>query len=120
MKSFCMYCGNSEPDAHQICGSCFAIPETHKDLIYSIIMCHSPDEPHLNFLSIGEIEELCEEIRKGNKVEVSPQVFSQAEEALSAVRSLGSPQLISKFSRISSPILMVMLAMLLVGIIFGA
>lgn len=120
MKSFCMYCGNSKSEAHQICGACFAIPETHQDLIYSIIMCHSPDEPHLNFLSIGKIEGLCEEIKKGNKIEVSPQVFSQAEEAYSAVRSIGSPQLIRKFARISSPMLMVMLAMLLVGVIFGA
>ncbi len=120
MKSFCMYCGNSKPEAHQICGACFAIPETHQDLIYSIIMCHSSGEPHLNFLSIEEIERLCEEIKKGNKIEVSPQVFSQAEEAYSAVRSIGSPQLISKFAKISSPMFMIMLAMLLVGIILGA
>lgn len=83
-------------------------------------MCHSPDEPHLNFLSIEAIERLCEEIKKGNKIEVSPQVFSQAEEAYSAVRSIGSPQLISKFAEVSSPMFMVMLAMLLVGIILGA
>ena len=120
MKSFCIYCGNSKPEAHQICGSCFATPETHEDLIYSIIMCFSADEPHLNFLSIGEIEALCEEVRKGNKIEVSPEVFAQAEEAYSAVRSMGSPQLINKFSRNSSPILMVILALVIVGLVFGA
>ncbi len=120
MKSYCIYCGNSKPKAHQICGSCFAIPEKHEDLIYSIIMCYSTDDPHLNFLSIGKIEALCEEIRKGNKIEVSPHVFSQAEEAYSAVRSIESPQLINKFSKISSPILMLTLALVLVGLIFGA
>ncbi len=82
-------------------------------------MCYCTDDPHLNFLSIGEIETLCEEIGKGNKIEVSPHVFAQAEEAYSAVRSLESPQLINKFSGISSPILMVMLALVLVGLIFG-
>lgn len=120
MKSYCIYCGNSKPKAHQICGSCSAIPEKHEDLIYSIIMCYSTDDPHLNFLSIGEIEALCEEIGKGNKIEVSPQVFAQAEEAYSAVKYLESPQLINKISRISSPILMVMLLLVLVGVIFGA
>jgi len=120
MRSFCIYCANSKPEAHQICGSCFVIPETHADLIYSIIMCHSTDDPHLNFLDIREIEALCEDIRKGNKIQVSPQVFYQAEEAYRAVRSLESPQLINKFSEISSPVLMVILALVLVGFIFGA
>jgi len=83
-------------------------------------MCYSTDDPHLNFLSIGEIEALCEDIMKGNKIQVSPQVFEQAEEAYSAVRSLESPQLINKFSEISSPILMIMFALVLVGFIFGA
>jgi len=119
MKSFCIYCGNSKPEALQICGSCFAIPEIHEDLIYSIIMCYSADDPHLNFLSIGEIEALCEEVGKGNKIEVSSQVFAQAEEAFSAVRSLGSPQLIDKFARNSSPIIMVILALVVLGLIFG-
>jgi len=82
-------------------------------------MCYSMDDPHLNFLSIGEIEALCEDIRKGNKIQVSPQVFAQAEEAYSAVRSLESPQLINKFSEISTPILMVISALVLVGFIFG-
>lgn len=120
MKSFCIYCGKSKPEAHQVCGTCFVIPETHADLIYSIIMCYSTDDPHLNFLSIGEIEALCEDIRKGNKIQVSPQVFEQAEDAYSAVRSLESPQLINKFSEISTPILMVISALVLVGFIFGA
>ncbi len=119
MKSFCIYCGNSKPEAHQICGSCAAIPETHEDLIYSIIMCYSADEPYLNFLSIEEIEALCEEIGEGNKIEVSPQVFTQAEEAYSAVRSMESPPLLNKFSRYSSPIQMVILALVLLGLIFG-
>jgi hypothetical protein len=82
-------------------------------------MCYSADDPHLNFLSIGEIEALCEEIRKGYKIEVSPQVFAQAEEAYSAVKYIESPQLINKFSGISSPILMIMLALVLAGLIFG-
>lgn len=122
MKSYCIYCGNSKPKAHQICGSCFAIPEKHEDLIYSIIMCYSTDDPHLNFLSIGEIEAVCEVIRTGEKIEVSPQVFAQAEEAYSAIRSIESPQLINKFSKISSPMLipMLVLALALVGLIFGA
>ncbi|PCJ36749.1 MAG: hypothetical protein COA75_05690 [Cellvibrionales bacterium] len=82
-------------------------------------MCYSTDDPHLNFLSIGEIEALCEEIMKGNKMEVSPQVFEQAEEAYSAVRSLESPQLIHKLAKISSPIQMIIFALVLVGFIFG-
>jgi len=120
MKSFCIYCANSKPEAHQICGSCFVIPETHADLIYSIIMCYSTDDPHLNFLSIGEIEALCEDIRKGNKIAVSPQVFDQAEEAYSAVRSMESPQLMHKLAKISSPVRLVIFALVLVGFIFGA
>jgi len=120
MKSICIYCGKNKPKAHEICGSCFSVPETHDDLIYSIIMCHSNEEPHLNFLSIDELEEQQEEIQKGNKIIVSPQVFSQAEEAYSAVKSVGAPQLISAFSRISLPILILILVMALLGLVFGA
>jgi len=119
MKSFCIYCGNSKPEAHQICGSCGATPETHDDLIYSIIMCHSEDQPYLNFLSMKEIEELCEEIAKGNKIEVTSQVFAQASEAYSAVKSLGSPPLLNKFSKYASPIQMVILVLVVLGLIFG-
>mgnify|MGYP000437772796 CR=1 FL=1 len=119
MKSFCIYCGNSKPEAHQICGSCAATPETHEDLIYSIIMCYSEDEPYLNFLSIEEIEALCEEISNGEKIKVSPQVFAQAKEAYSAVKSMGSPPLLSKFPRNASPIQIVILALVLLGLIFG-
>jgi len=120
MKSFCIYCGNSKPEAHQICGSCGTTPETHEDLIYSIIMCFSENEPYLNFLSIKEIEALCEEIKKGNKIKVSPQVFAQAKEAYSAVRSLGAPPLLNKFSKYASPIQMVILVLVVLGLIFGA
>ncbi len=119
MKSFCIYCGNSKHQAHQICGACAATPESHEDLIYSIIMSYSEDEPYLNFLSIEEIEALCEEIGKGNKVKVSPQIFAQAAEAYSAVRSMESSPLLSKFSRNSSPIHIIILALVLLGLIFG-
>lgn len=120
MKSFCIYCGNSKPEAHEKCESCGAIPETHEDLIYSIIMCHSENEPYLNFLSIKEIEALREGIAKGEKMKVSPEVFTQAQEAYSAVRSLGSPPLLNKFSRYASPINVVILVLVLLGLIFGA
>ncbi|MEH6345955.1 MAG: hypothetical protein V7785_12770 [Bermanella sp.] len=120
MKSFCIYCGNSKPEAHEICGSCDVTPETHEDLIYSIIMCYSADEPYLNFLSFEEIEALCEEIGKGEKIKVKPEVFAQAKEAYSAVRSLGSPPILNKFSRYSSPINIVILVLVLLGLIFGA
>ena len=120
MKSFCIYCGNSKPEAHEICGSCGATPVTHEDLIYSIIMCFSADEPYLNFLSLEEIEALREEIGKGEKIKVTAQVFAQAKEAYSAVRSLESPPLLSKFSRTSSPLQIVILVLVLLGLIFGA
>ncbi|MBV1884081.1 MAG: hypothetical protein KUG82_20745 [Pseudomonadales bacterium] len=119
MKSVCINCGTTKPKAHEICGSCFFVPETHEDLIHSIIMCYSAEEPHLNFLSIEELDMRQEEIQKGNKIKVDPQVFSQAEEAFSAVKSLDAPQLIHKFSRISSPVFMVILALMLVGLILG-
>ena len=119
MKSICIYCGKTKPKAHEICGACFSVPETHEDLIHSIIMCYSADEPYLNFLSIDELEMRQEEIRKGNRIKVDPQVFSQAEEAYSAVKSLAAPQLINKFSRISSPVLMAILALVLLGLILG-
>lgn len=120
MKCFCMYCGNDKPEAHEVCGSCGAIPETHEDLIYSIIMCYSANEPYLNFLSIEEIEALCEEIEKGHKVKVKPEVFAQAAEAYSAVRSLGSPPLLNKFARTASPLHVVIVVLVLLGFIFGA
>jgi hypothetical protein len=120
MKSFCIYCGNSKPEAHQICGSCAATPETHDDLIYSIIMSYSADEPYLNFLSIEEIEALCEDIGKGEEIKVNPEVFTQAKEAYSAVRSMESSPLLSKFSRNASPLHMVILVLVLLGLIFGA
>jgi len=82
-------------------------------------MCHSEDQPYLNFLSLEEIEALCEEISKGNKIKVSPQVFSQAKEAYSAVRSLGSPPILNKFSKYASPIQMVILVLVVLGLIFG-
>lgn len=120
MKSFCIYCGNSKPEAHEICGSCDAIPETHKDLIYSIILCHSANEPYLNFLDIEEIEAICEQIRKGEKINVKPEVFAQAAEAYSAVRSLQSPPILNKFSKYSSPLQIIILVLVLLGLIFGA
>ncbi len=120
MKSFCIYCGNSKPEAHEICGACGATPVTHEDLIYSIILCHSEGEPYLNFLSLEEIEALREEIAKGNKMEVSPQVFNQAQEAFSAVKSMGSPPLLNKFARHTSRLHIIILVLVLLGLIFGA
>ena len=104
MKSFCIYCPNPKPEAHEICDSCGATPESHEDLIYSIIMCHSADQPYLNFLSMKEIEALREKIANGEKVKVSPQVFNQAQEAFSAVKSLSSPPRLNKFARYASPL----------------
>ena len=120
MKSFCIYCGNSKPEAHEKCESCGAIPVTHEDLINSIIMCHSENEPYLNFLSMEEIEALREEIKKGEKIKVSPQVFAQAQEAYSAVGSLRSPPILNKFARYSSTLQIIILVLVLLGLIFGA
>ena len=95
MKSICIYCGREKPKAHQICGSCFTIPESHEDLIYSIVMCYSHDEPHLNFLSLDEFELLQEKIKNGEanldlkdeKVNTHAKKINELEDSISQKRS---------------------------------
>jgi hypothetical protein len=100
------------------CASCGRSPSSHRDIIHSIILCFSETEPYLNFLSLEEIENIQSSIVNGVSIEISPDIFDRAEEAFAAVELNNGPKLIQRFSKISSPliaiIILTMLAFLLV------
>lgn len=118
MINVCIYCGNNKTMALEECASCCRSPSSHREVIHSIILCFSETEPYLNFLSIEEIEEIQKRIVEGALIEISPDVFHRAEEAYSAVELNNGPKLIQRFSKISSPmiaiIILTMLAFLFV------
>lgn len=100
------------------CAACRRLPSSHRDIIHSIILCFSETEPYLNFLSLEEIERIQRKILEGAVIQISPDIFQRAEEAYSAVELNKGPKLIQSFSKISSPmiaiIILTMLAFLLV------
>jgi hypothetical protein len=55
MLSVCIYCGKNKSEALDECGECLRAPNSHNDVIYSIIMSYSEEEPYLNFIDIDEI-----------------------------------------------------------------
>lgn len=118
MKNVCIYCGTDKMMALKECSSCLRTPSSHRDVIYSIILCFSESEPYLNFLSLDELDNLQQKIIAGDTIEISTEVFNRAEEAYSAVELNKGPKLIQHFSKISSPmiaiIILTMLAFLLV------
>lgn len=118
MINICIYCGSNKSMALEECGSCGRSPSSHREVINSIILCFSETEPYLNFLSLEEIDEIKTEIEEGALIEISPDVFQRAEEAYSAVQLNEGPKLIQSFSKISSPmiaiIILTMLAFLFV------
>ena len=120
MICVCIYCGQYKSKALDACGECHRTPESHTDEIHSIILCFSEMEPHLNFLRREEIEELRESILEGTELKVKPDIFSQAEEAYSAVNSITSPQLLTYFAKIANPKMGMVLLLIAAIILFGA
>mgnify|MGYP000689224382 CR=1 FL=1 len=98
------------------CASCFCSPNSHTDVIHSIILCFSDAEPYLNFLSIEEIEEIRKKIADGASINIKSEVFNRAEEAYSAVKLNRGPKVIQYFSTISFPIIAVVLLTILATI----
>lgn len=107
MINVCIYCGNNKHEALEICGSCGQAPQSHTEVIHSIILCFSETEPYLNFLSLEEIELIREKIIANTPITISSTIFSRAEEAYSAVKSNSGPKAMQYFANISFPIIVV-------------
>jgi len=119
MLSVCIYCGSNKSKALEACGNCSRVPDSHSDVIYSIIMSYSEDEPYLNFISIDEIEAFRVVIMSGSSITVDPRIFREAEDAYSAVETLGSPQALKYFSKISHPVMVVTLLLFIMFVLMG-
>jgi hypothetical protein len=120
MLSVCIYCGKNKSEALDECGECLRAPNSHNDVIYSIIMSYSEEEPYLNFIDMDEIEILREAIIDGSPFKVEQEIFSEAEEAYSAVGSLESPQALKFFSKISQPVTMIILLLFIAFMLMGS
>lgn len=120
MISVCIYCGRNKSKALVECEECLRTPDLHTDVINSIIMCFSEEDPYLNFLSMDEIEELRNSIINGSAIKVQHETFRQAEEAYSAVGTLDSPQALKYFSKMSHPRVAVMFLLFIALVIIGA
>lgn len=117
MINVCIYCGKNKLEALEACESCFGSPNSHRDVIHSIILCFSETEPYLNFLSLEEIEAIRKNIVEGFSIDIKSEIFNRAEEAYSAVRSNSGPKVMQYFANISFPITAVILITIL-AIIF--
>ena len=120
MISVCIYCGSNKTKALDECGECLRMPHSHTDVINSIIMCFSEEDPYLNFLSMDEIEEHRESIINGAVIKLKQQTFIEAEEAYNAVGTLDSPQALKYFERISHPVMLIMFLLFLALVVMGA
>lgn len=120
MLSVCIYCGSDKPEALEECGECARAPDSHPDVIHSIILSHSEDEPYLNFIGLDEIEGFRQSILSGSLLTIDPRIFKEAEEAYSAVGAMGSPQALKFFSRISHPVMVVTLFVFIMFVLMGA
>ncbi len=119
MLSVCIYCGNNKTKALDECGECLKTPQSHTEVIHSIIMSYSEEEPYLNFISKDELEEYRKSIINGLPIKISPDTFQMAEEAFGAVGSLRSPQALKYFSRISDLVIVVVMLLILAFILLG-
>lgn len=120
MISVCIYCGSNKPEALEECEECLRAPNSHDDVIHSIIMSYSEEAPYLNFISIDEIAEFRESIINGLPMKVKQDTFRIAEEAYSAVGSMRSPQVLKYFRKISYPVMMVVLLLFIAFVLTGA
>jgi hypothetical protein len=116
MINVCIYCGKNKTMALEECPSCCRSPNSHVDVIHSIILCFSETEPYLNFLCLEEIEEMREKIVNGDSIDIKIDVFNKAEEAYNAVKSNNGPKAIQYFSNISLPIIAVVVLTMLATI----
>jgi len=117
MINVCIYCGKNKSEALEACESCFGSPNSHIDVIHSIVLCFSETEPYLNFLSLEEIEDIRKKLIDGDSIDIKSEVFNRAEEAYGAVRSNSGPKVMQYFANISLPITAVVLLTIL-AIIF--
>jgi hypothetical protein len=83
-------------------------------------MCFSEDEPYLNFLSIDEIEEFRGSIINGSTIKIKQDTFREAEEAYSAAGTIGSPQALKYFAKISHPVMVMSLLLFIVFVLIGS
>ena len=113
MINVCIYCGQNKTEALEACESCSRTPDSHREVIHSILMCFSETEPYLNFLSLDEIEIIREKIIDGRAIHINSDVFKRAEEAYSAVKSNNGPKVIQYFANVSFPIITVVLITIL-------
>ena len=104
MLNVCIYCGHNKALALEQCERCGRTPNTHKDMIHSIIACYSETEHYLNFLSLEDVETIRENIKTGGSLQVSEETFRRAEEAFSAVELNSGPKVIQYFSKITFPL----------------
>jgi len=116
MISVCIYCGKNKAKALETCPACACAPDSHEDVIHSIILSYSETEPYLNFLSLEDIEAQQQQILNGASIDIKKEVFTVAEEAYSAVSSNTGPRAIQYFSSISIPIILVIVLTMLAAI----
>jgi hypothetical protein len=120
MRSVCIYCGGDKLKALDECSECKSVPESHPDVIHSIILSHSADEPYLNFIALDDIEAFREAIISGLPLHIDPRIFREAEEAYRAAGTMGSPQALKYFAGISHPVLVVTLFVFIAFVLLGA
>jgi hypothetical protein len=116
MLSVCIYCGQNKAMALKTCASCTRAPNSHRDVIHSIILCYSDTEPYLNFVSLEELEVFRDEIKTGLAIDIDAELFQRAEEAFSAVNTADGPKLIQPFAKISVPVITFILVAFVVAI----
>ena len=119
MISVCIYCGHNKSKALAECEACAKTPESHTDVISSVVLCFSEDDPHLNFLTLEEVEAFRESIVSGSVMNIAPQTFRQAEEAYEAVGSLDSPQALQFFAKIPHSVMAIASLLFILFVIIG-
>ena len=117
--SVCIYCGEYKIIALQACEGCLRTPESHSDIIHSIILAYSEERAYLNFLTRDKIQAMQEDIVNGLPIKIEADTFSEAEEAYSAVKTIDSPHAIGFFSKMTAPVIMTILFLALVGLVIG-
>ncbi len=120
MFSVCIYCGENKPEALEACETCLKAPDSHSDVIHSIIMSYCEQETYLNFICADELEQFRQSVINGSPIKINPGTFREAEEAYSAVKSMRGPQALKHFSKISHPVMVVTLFVFIAVLLMSA
>ncbi len=119
MLSVCIYCGKNKKKALDSCEVCQQVPESHLDMMHSIIMYYSEDQPYLNFLTLEEIESVRSDILSGKPLNICESVVRNAEEAYTNVQMSRGPKVIEAFQQIIYPGIWLILVLTILSLVFG-